>query len=172
MSGRTNVEIRNGTIRNFGGAGIAEGDYSNGREHRVIGMRVLSNYNGIYLLGTGHVVEDCIVANNRSEGIHANFECRIVSNHIRANHAAGFGGGIFISSDCLVKNNTLIDNEPDNVYVASAGNALEENLLNDSATGINFMGGGNFYANNRDSNNVTSYINAGSQTDGGGNYSF
>jgi hypothetical protein len=42
MSGRSNVEIRNGTIRNFGSTGIYE-ESNSGNSHRVINVRVMNN---------------------------------------------------------------------------------------------------------------------------------
>lgn len=51
MNGRTNVEIRNGTVKNFGGNGIYE-ENSNGTSHRVINVRAIGNSNsGIKIEG-------------------------------------------------------------------------------------------------------------------------
>lgn len=60
MSGRRDVEIRNGAIRSFT-YGISD-SASNGKNHRVIGVRLTACLSqGIYFSGTNHVVRDCIV---------------------------------------------------------------------------------------------------------------
>jgi len=72
MSGRTNVEIRNGTITGFT-AGIYEAS-SNGANHRLINIR--ADYNtaddesiGISLSGKNHLVRGCTASNNGGCGI-------------------------------------------------------------------------------------------------------
>lgn len=72
MSGRRNVEIRNGTITNFyrGVADTWTGGAS-GANHRVINVRVYC-HQGIALSGTGHLVQKCTAsapAYYGSEGI-------------------------------------------------------------------------------------------------------
>ena len=63
MSGRRNVEIRNGTIRDFQ-FGILETS-SASQDHRVIDVRALSNSrSGIHLGGSGNLVKDCTASNN------------------------------------------------------------------------------------------------------------
>jgi hypothetical protein len=64
MNGRRNVEIRNGTIRNFGSNGIYE-ESASGNSHRVINVRVMNNRGwGIYLEGSNHMVRDCTASSN------------------------------------------------------------------------------------------------------------
>jgi hypothetical protein len=63
MNGRNNVEVRNGTIRNFN-IGINETSGS-GRSHRVIGVRAVFNAGeGIQLTGRDHTVQSCTASNN------------------------------------------------------------------------------------------------------------
>jgi parallel beta-helix repeat protein len=67
MNGRSNVEVRNGTVRGFTQAGIMEGSTA-GAKHRVINVRAVNNAGGlgIFLHGSGHLVENCTAANNRT----------------------------------------------------------------------------------------------------------
>ena len=59
---KKNVEIRNGTIREFG-CGIYESSVGEG--NRVINVRVVLNHKiGIYLQGEGHLVKGCTVWKN------------------------------------------------------------------------------------------------------------
>lgn len=70
MSGRKNVEICNGTVRDFY-SGIYETSVS-GRGHRVINIRAVSNTGvGIYLVSYGNLVKDCTATENGSSGIYA-----------------------------------------------------------------------------------------------------
>jgi hypothetical protein len=64
MNGRTNVEIRNGTIRHFGTYGIYEA--SGGAEnHRIINVRSAFNgEGGIVLNGASHLVTRCTASGN------------------------------------------------------------------------------------------------------------
>jgi hypothetical protein len=73
MSGRNNVEIRNGTISGFC-YGIHEASDDNGANHRVINIRADNNTTpyggiGISLQGNNHLVRDCTASNNSSAGI-------------------------------------------------------------------------------------------------------
>jgi hypothetical protein len=56
MNGRTNVEIRNGTVSGWS-YGIFE--YGSGLAHRIINVRAVGNTTGIWLYGTGHLVTGC-----------------------------------------------------------------------------------------------------------------
>ena len=69
MNGRSNVEIRNGTVRDFS-YGILESDDILGRAHRIINVRAISNMHyGILLSGKGHLVKDCTVSENGDSAI-------------------------------------------------------------------------------------------------------
>jgi len=92
MIGRSNVEIRNGTIQNFQD-GIKE-TYSSGRGHRVIDVRVIKNSaTGIYLVGYGHTVKGCTVLKNATSGTSGNT-----------------GSGIYGGMRSLVAGNVIHDN--------------------------------------------------------------
>ena len=70
MSGRKNVEIKNGTVRGFTSTGIYESSSANAGEHRIINVRTISNSGpGINLRGHGHLVRECTSAENSGHGI-------------------------------------------------------------------------------------------------------
>jgi hypothetical protein len=72
MNGRRNVEIRNGTLKDFV-YGVMEGGAS-GANHRVINVRVYG-HTGILLAGIGHLVQNCTASSPSyygSEGITIN----------------------------------------------------------------------------------------------------
>jgi hypothetical protein len=62
ITGRSNVEIRDGTVRNFGG-----GIYSvtAGKNCRILNIRAVGNVgHGIKLVGSNHLVQNCNASNN------------------------------------------------------------------------------------------------------------
>jgi len=80
MSERANVEIRNGTVRNFSGHGIGEG-YTGATGHRIVNMRARDNGgSGISLGGTSHTVKGCTAVGNGTTGIYASYGSTITGN--------------------------------------------------------------------------------------------
>lgn len=129
MNGRSNMEIRNGTVRNFGSHGIYEPDWENGKGHRVISVRAVSNVDsGIYISGPGLLVKDCTAGGNGRDGIYApDARCTMTGNTCYNNGrygiSAGTGStvigniaygntswGIFLGAYCLVDQNTAYGN--------------------------------------------------------------
>jgi len=105
INGYSNMEIRNGTIRNFGSLGI----YGTlGNSYRVINVRVMNNKNhGILLYGNNHMVKDCTASNNNGYGIFVSFGSMIIGNTAYNNGRSG----IYANSGCTVKNNTSSYNQ-------------------------------------------------------------
>jgi parallel beta-helix repeat protein len=239
INARANVEIRNGTVRDFGAEGIDEigmaGPEQNphyGYGHRIIDVRAIFNGNdGICLQGFSHLVKDCsvsgnggagisvamdstvtgnlilenlgdglvalsdstitgnTVSTNGDDGIEAGYGCMVSGNTVAYNSyfgiwtwdgcavidntAYGNDFGIVVSeAGSLVKSNMLRSNAQTGILVDGGDNAIEQNLVTDSAVGFDFMKCGNFYANNRSAGNGSDYVNTGCQTDGGGNVEF
>ena len=98
MNGRSNVEVRNGTITAFGNNGIWEEDTADvASGHRVIGVRVLSNGGyGIELNGSGHAIKNCTAIGNCFAltqggygGITCGLACTVVGNVVSYNAISG-----------------------------------------------------------------------------------
>jgi parallel beta-helix repeat protein len=109
MYKRVNVEIRNGTIRNFAGDGIYENSNMTrvGPGHRVINIRVKDNTGyGIRLNGVGHLVEKCTTANNTLTGISVG-RGSIVTDSICYNNESG----IVVDQTSIVTDNICYNNE-------------------------------------------------------------
>jgi hypothetical protein len=121
MNGRSNVEIRNGTIRNFGSHGIYE-ESSNGKSHRVVNVRVVKNKgDGISLSGTNHLVKDSTVSDNGTIGIKVNNG--IVSGNTVCDNGST---GISISLGATAIGNTVYSNGQDGIW-AGNGCAVVDN---------------------------------------------
>jgi hypothetical protein len=125
MNGRSNIEIRNGTIRNFGKEGISEEGL--GSHHRCLNLRVLDNKgSGISLNGNGHTVKSCTVSNNSVVGI---FPGHLALVHGNIAYYNG-GHGIYVDRG-LITNNACRDNGwsgyGTNISPMSGDNVITEN---------------------------------------------
>lgn len=94
QSGISNVEIRNGTIRDFTwgidgrGADVAVYDI------RITGIRTFGNSSeGIALAGARHMVEDCIVSTNGSTGIRVGDFSTVIGSVTTGNGGSGISAG-------------------------------------------------------------------------------
>jgi hypothetical protein len=185
MIGRDNVEIRNGTVRRFGGNGIYE-QSSSGRSQRVINMRVIANNGyGIFLSGYNSMVKDCTISDNGDTGVS-------VSNGIvSGNTAFGNGArGISVSSGSTVIGNAVYGNSQEGIFAgngcAVVDNAAQSNLgsgmyvsygttLKNNGSYYNgnygfYLGGHNLVDGNATYNNTTGSINACATCTFGDNY--
>ena len=115
MDGRTNVEIRNGTITNFPNIGIYEadsGEFVQANGHRVIDVRVTSiGAEGIVLWGLNHTVRGCTITQTQID-IEQGFGA-ITCGHISfvSNNVVSGNGiiGIRTTLGCLVRDNAIAD---------------------------------------------------------------
>jgi hypothetical protein len=116
MNGRGNVEIRKGTIQGFG-YGIYESSTA-GKNHRVLGVRVISNTRwGINLNGENGQVRDCTVSDNGTSasgayGIIVNVGGIVTGNTVNSNGTSATSSvySIFTGGGCTVTGNTVYSN--------------------------------------------------------------
>lgn len=139
MNVRTNIEIRNGTIRNFNRNGILElssGGFGIG--HRIINIRAIgNNYMGINIRGRAHLIEKCTAANNGNSGIHSGYGSIVRDNVCYSNGAHGINvraSNGETSSGSIVTGNTCYKNDQDGISATAnitvTGNTCSENGLN------------------------------------------
>lgn len=107
MNGRTNVEIRNGTVRGFG-FGVYEASAEGGM-HRTINIRAIGNTAGIYLRGTNHLIKNCNATNNYSGFI-------LASGLLTGCAASKNFYGMVVYGPGSVLNNTATNNSENNFY--------------------------------------------------------
>jgi parallel beta-helix repeat protein len=150
MNGRTNVEIRNGTVTGFGGNGIYEENNDEGSGHRVIAVRALSNgAHGIILWGSMHIVKDCTATFNSfaiSSG-HGALTCGSASTVIGNVAANNNIIGIKTGSGCIISDNTVSNN----YYGISAWygcNIIDNTSSYNGQVGIRAGGDGNLIKGN------------------------
>jgi len=134
MSGRSNVEIKNGIIQNFALHGIYEAN-NVGNSHRVINLRAVNNGGrGIYLFGNNHLIKDCTVSNNGSNGLDIGTGSLVVGTTANNNG----GSGIAITTGCTVKDNASSLNQQYGIYLG--GN----NLVDGNTAYLNNLSGGGY----------------------------
>jgi parallel beta-helix repeat protein len=109
MSGRSNVEVRNGTIKGFY-YGIRE-DSTDGRHHRVINVRLEGNSMGIFLDSRGNFIKDCSAFEN-GDGIYVSSLSTVTGNTSNYNDY----WGIFAGWSCTVTGNTVCLNDGTGLY--------------------------------------------------------
>jgi parallel beta-helix repeat protein len=132
MYKRSNIEIRNGTVRNFGCEGIYE-QHSDARAHRVIRVRVVSNgSNGIGLHGYGHLVKDCTAVDNSYHGIYTEYDSTITGNTCYRN----LHYGIFAAYGSTVTGNTCSDNSEDGIGASTGSTVIGNTCRNNGNDGI------------------------------------
>jgi parallel beta-helix repeat protein len=164
MRARENVEVRNGTVANFGGHGIFEAKYwteespTSGYGHRVISVRALYNGGaGIDLEGYNHLVRDCTALQNGVDGIYVGPSSMATGNvsNANANDGIGLGNGclaynnvasantwygIWSWNGCTVLNNTCSYDQY-GIYVEGMGALISGNTIREStADGIYVKG--------------------------------
>jgi len=129
---------------------------------------------GIYT-NQGSTVTNNTAYYNQRWGIYV-LSGQIIGNTIASNNRDNLAGrgGLYVGANSYVKDNALSNNLQNNIYVTGVNNIIEENLVTNSINGIYFGVAGNFYANNRASDNTTNYAGTlpTGPGDGGGNVEF
>ncbi len=127
MDSRSNVEIRNGTVRGFGGSGIGVSTFPGGGQgHRVIGVRVVSNLlGGINRLGIGSLIKDCTAERNGDDGIATAGGSTVAGNTAIQN----LGLGILVASGCTVTGNTAILNGESGIGFSGGDTLVDQNVV-------------------------------------------
>jgi parallel beta-helix repeat protein len=134
-----NIEIRNGTIRNFGQYGINMTIGGGlGRGHRIINVRVMDNQNtGMQIWADGSLVERCTAIGNGTSGIYV-YQGTIVRNNICYNNQLN---GIYVGNKgCAVIGNVCYDNNYCGICFGADNNSLVDQNTAYNNTSYNFGG--------------------------------
>jgi hypothetical protein len=110
MSGRKNVEIRNGTVRGWN-TGITESYYNLTVGHRVINIRAEENGTGVNLRGNGLLIQGCTAISSvlSALGFVIDYGTGIITGCVVTNCGGygifgGQGGGTVISGNVVAGN--------------------------------------------------------------------
>lgn len=161
-----NVEIRNGTITNFGGYGLATAGSAAG--DRVVNIRAVYNgkqglYNGMYLYGKQHLIKDCTAIGNTGHGIFGSTGCTITGSVAYDNDSHG----IFAEYGCTVTGNTAYDNDGCGIQAGYGSTVSSNTAYENSAEGIYAYGGSGVSHNTAYANNLSGiYADQGSTVTG------
>ncbi|MHC4618137.1 MAG: right-handed parallel beta-helix repeat-containing protein [Planctomycetota bacterium] len=165
MSGRSNVEIRNGTVRDFPKLGIYETSKETGKQHRVINVRAISNgSDGIHLRGYGHLVKDCTAADNGNNGIWLQqvhgLTIYITGSSTVTGCAAhnNDANGIAVGYACVVTGNNARDNQGHGIQADDGSVVTHNAAFNNDDNGIHVEGACTLIGNTAAHNSYGIYI--------------
>lgn len=139
-----NVEIRNGTVREFGGTGIV----GRGAVNRIINVHVIGNSErGINVHFEGFVVENCTASANGHRGISAGGNGVIRNNVVSGNGNNGIAAG----SGNLIVGNQASHNDI-GILVEDGNRVVGNNAHQNRSTGIQVRVGNVVLGNSARSN--------------------
>jgi hypothetical protein len=124
-----NVEIRNGTVRNFAIGIMGQMGTS---DHRILNVRAVNNTSCLEFEGTGQLVKGCEVTGD--SGIRVN--CSVVSGNTVHDCVIG----IYANGDSLISGNA-VRNCSDKGITTNDSATVSANSVNYCAIGIFFFGG-------------------------------
>jgi hypothetical protein len=166
---RNNVEIRNGTVRDFTVTGIYE-QSSGSTGHRIVGIRALSNgHDGIRLRGYNHLVKDCHATGNAEDGIDVGSGSTISENMCCENGEEGIDAGdgstltgntccynssygLYAGDGSTISGNTSRGNDLDGISAGWGSSVLGNTSRYNQNWGI-YLVGDNFVAENAATDN-------------------
>jgi len=149
---RSNVEIRNGTVYNFGGEGIYSSQFFDietfdsffGDGHRVIDVRAVANHGGgIVLNGWNHLARGCLALKNRIYGIYMGGAAKAMCNIANYN----WMGGLVVGPGSTVLENTVSGNGFDGIVIWCGCTAVNNTASFNVGCGIWMSAGCNVTGN-------------------------
>ena len=151
LNNTSNVEIRNGTIRNFGVHGVS-GTTSFIKGIRIINIRAISNgYNGISLTPTvGSLVKGCTTADNDHDGIAVGRGATVSGN---ISYENGRDGIFFNYPGRTIIGNTVYNNAENGIYTSSGATVTSNTAYGNTENGFRIGSGCTVTNNTAYSNN-------------------
>jgi parallel beta-helix repeat protein len=170
--GANYVTISGFTTQNSGntdyhdaGVHIGRFDYGTLRDCKVIGNKIINNFDGIYaLFPEDHYIEGNIIADNRNIGVYlhgsgSDGRVEIINNSIINNSK----NGIYIQDPDynIIAGNTIINNGRCGAQIATYGNTIFKNTIKNHTKGIVIQAGNIIELNSIEENTYGIYIGHG-----------
>ncbi len=134
-----NIEIINGTVRDFGDRGIVDkGPKLKTGYKRIINIRALNNGAcGICIGGPANLILNCTCAQNGASGICPGYRCRVIGNLCHKNKHHGIHPG----RGSIIQQNTATENGRYGIF-SFCGSSIEDNCvyMNNESNDPNFGG--------------------------------
>jgi hypothetical protein len=150
LNGRSNVEVRNGTVTGWG-MGV-EGGSSASSKFRIIGIRAVGNKYGIQLSGNDHLIKGCTASQGFSgagNGL-VIYGSGMISNCTVMGFTPAFGQGIYIWAG-TVSDNVVINCNGTNTFgiIAQSPSVISRNSVINCTYGISLssLAGGSVIGN-------------------------
>lgn len=118
LYGTKNIEIRNGTVRGFSRAGIFGGAFATNA--RILGVRALSNFQGLELQGVGTLVDGCTAVGNLT-GIRV-FDGGMITNSVARGNTSF---GLLVEANSAYGGNVVTGNNGGDANPQIAGTGLQ-----------------------------------------------
>jgi parallel beta-helix repeat protein len=138
---QNNIEIRNGTIRNFGTSGVYN-LWGASKGNKVIDVKVIdngsfSNMGGVCLKGSSVIISGCTIKGNSNDGIN-------VGNNANISNCSVFdsnGYGIYSALGSKIADCTARENGTNGIYGGAGSNISGCSSYYNNNRGINVFGG-------------------------------
>lgn len=163
IDGKSNAEIRNGTVRYFANYGVYDIN-TTGTGHRIINIRLRNNGGGIKLSGSGNLVQKCTAVSN-GFGIYVGSASTVTGNTCYNNTV---GSGIDTGTGTTVTNNTCYGNSGNGIATDYGATVNSNTCYYNNSNGI-YVLHGSTVTNNTCYNNHGSGIYGTSQITVAGN---
>ena len=127
---KTNIEIRNGTVRNYW-KGITS-VWTTAENFRIIDVRVVGNGVGISLYGANHYIESVLASNNDTSGIYLGPNAMVTGTLAHNNN----NFGILAEEGSTMINNTAHDNGLHGIYSGNGSTLRSNTSYNNGNAGV------------------------------------
>jgi len=160
MSGYSNIEVRNGTVRGFFN-GIYE-SVGTGKNFRIINVRTVGNLgDGMSLFGFSHLVKDCAASGNNGNGIYSNGYGSMITGNTSYDNGSD---GIYAGRGSTISGNTCYTNRSSGIHAGEGTNVIGNTSYGNTLYGISAGIGSKISDNTAHSNTSTGILTADGST--------
>ena len=165
FSGQDNITIRNGTVANFGLAGIYQGSTS-AHYTTILDIKALNNgslgaspesSSGIFIASANSHIERCVSGGNGGNGLYAGVNSKVINNTVYNNTGTPGTSGVYGGTGSIVSGNTAYSNTGTYAIYGGLGSKVSGNTAysNTVTSGIYGAAGSTLIGNTAYSNTAT-----------------